>query len=60
MHTLPFTVSADAINRIAEISTQTERHAIRPEQSDGLWLPKANRIKTIHSSSVIEGNTLTI
>lgn len=54
----PFTVSAEAINLIAEISGQIERYAIRMEQSDGLLLRKANRIKTIHSSLAIEGNTL--
>jgi Fic family protein len=54
----PFTVSADAINLIAEISAQIERYAIRLEQEDGLRLRKANRIKTIHSSLAIEGNML--
>lgn len=55
----PFTVSAEAINLIAQISVQIERYAIRLEQSDGLRLRKANRIKTIHSSLAIEGNKLT-
>lgn len=55
----PFTVSAEAINLIAQISAQIERYAIRLEQSDGLRLRKANRIKTIHSSLAIEGNRLT-
>ena len=54
----PFTVSAEAINLIAEISGQIERYAIRLEQEDGLRMRKANRIKTIHSSLAIEGNTL--
>ena len=54
----PFTVSAEAINLIAKISAQIERYAIRLEQEDGLLLRKANRIKTIHSSLAIEGNTL--
>ncbi len=53
-----FTVSAEAINLIAEISALIERYAIRLEQEDGLRLRKANRIKTIHSSLAIEGNTL--
>ena len=47
----PFTVSAEAINLIAQISAQIERYAIRLEQSDGLRLRKANRIKTISESS---------
>ncbi len=54
----PFTLSAKAVGMIAEISAQMERFAIRMEQSDGLMLRKANRIKTIHSSLAIEGNTL--
>ena len=58
MYIPPFIVSADAINLIAEISAQIERYAIRLEQENGLRLRKANRIKTIHSSLAIEGNTL--
>lgn len=58
MYIPPFTISAEAINLIAEISGQIERYAIRMEQEDGLRLRKANRIKTIHSSLAIEGNTL--
>ena len=58
MYIPPFTVSTEAINLIAEISAQIERYAIRLEQEDGLRLRKANRIKTIHSSLAIEGNTL--
>ena len=59
MYIPPFTVSSEAINLIAEISSLIERYAIRLEQEDGLRLRKANRIKTIHSSLAIEGNTLT-
>ena len=58
MYIPPFTVSTEAINLIAEISGQIERYAIRLEQEDGLRLRKVNRIKTIHSSLAIEGNTL--
>lgn len=57
-YTPPFTVTAKAINLIAEISAQIERYAIRMEQSDGLKLRKINRIKTIYSSLAIEGNEL--
>lgn len=53
MYVPPFTISAKAINLIAEISAQIEL-----EQSDGLRLRKANRIRTIRSSLAIEGNTL--
>lgn len=58
MYRPPFTISAKAINLIAKISSQLERYAIRMEQEDTLRLRKANRIKTIHSSLAIEGNTL--
>jgi len=59
MYTPPFNITASIVNKIAEISAQMERYAIRLEQADGLRLRKANRIKTIHSSLAIEGNTLT-
>ena len=58
MYIPPFTVSAEAINLIAEIASQIERYAIRLEQEDGLRLRKINRVKTIHSSLAIEGNKL--
>lgn len=54
----PFNVSAEAINLIAEISALLERHNIALEGELALKLRKANRIKTIHSSLAIEGNTL--
>ena len=54
----PFTLSAKAVRMIADIAAQMERFAIRMEQSDAVMLRKANRIKTIHSSLAIEGNTL--
>lgn len=54
----PFTLTSKAVNLIAEISAKIERYAIRMEQPDALMLRKANRIKTIHSSLAIEGNTL--
>lgn len=55
----PFTVSAKAVNLVAEISGLIERYAIRLEQADALLLRKANRVKTIYGSLAIEGNTLT-
>ena len=45
MYIPPFTISTNAINLIAEISAQIERYAIRLEQSDGLRLRKANRVR---------------
>lgn len=59
MYIPPFKITAKTINLIADISAKIERYAIRLEQVDGLRLRKANRIKTIHSSLAIEGNTLT-
>ena len=58
MYKPPFTISPKAINLIASISGQIERYAIKMEQGDTLRLRRANRIKTIHSSLAIEGNTL--
>ncbi len=54
----PFSISAKSINLIADISAQIERYVIRMEQEDGLLLRKINRIKTIHGSLAIEGNTI--
>jgi len=59
MYKPPFTISPKVINLIASISSQLERYAIKMEQGDSLRLRRANRIKTIHSSLAIEGNTLT-
>ena len=58
METPPFVISADAVNLIAEISALLER--LRPAVADAheVRLRKANRVKTIHSSLAIEGNTL--
>ena len=58
MYIPPFTLSAESVNLIAEISAKIERYAIRMERPDSLLLRKANRIRTIHSSLAIEGNTL--
>lgn len=54
----PFSISAKSIKLIADISAQIERYVIRMEQEDGLLLRKINRIKTIHGSLAIEGNTI--
>lgn len=58
MYQPPFNISTEAINMIADISRVIERYAIRMEKEDALRLRKANRIRTIHSSLAIEGNTL--
>ncbi len=56
----PFTISSRAVSLVAEISAMVERYVIRLEQRDALKLRRANRIKTIHSSLAIEGNTLSL
>lgn len=58
MYTPPFTISAKAINLISEISASLERFVIRMETEDGIRLSKVNRMKTIHGTLAIEGNTL--
>ena len=55
-----FTVSAQAISMVAEISALIERYAISLEMADELKLRRANKIKTIQSSLAIEGNTLSV
>lgn len=58
MYIPPFKLDSESVNLIAEISAKIERFVIRMEQADGLHLRKANKIRTIHSSLAIEGNTL--
>ena len=58
MYTPPFTISANAINLISDISAKLERFAILMEQKDGIKLRKVNRMKTIRGSLAIEGNSL--
>ncbi len=58
IHTPPFTITAETVNLVAEISALLERFAIRLEQADGPMLRKVNRMKTIRGSLAIEGNSL--
>ena len=55
-----FTVSAQAVSMVAEISALIERYAIIREAAESLKLRRANKIKTIQSSLAIEGNTLSV
>ena len=55
----PYKVSEEAVNLIAEISAAVERFDIEISGIKGVRLRKTNRIKTIHGSTAIEGNTLT-
>lgn len=54
----PYTVSEEAVNLIAEISSAIERYNITMSGADGLRLRKINRVKTIRGSTAIEGDTL--
>ncbi len=54
----PFEITAKAINLISEISAQLERFSIAMEQGDAVQLRKINRMKTIHGTLAIEGNSL--
>ncbi len=58
MYAPPFHITSRILNLVAEISAKIERYAIVLEHDAELRLRKANRIKTIHSSLAIEGNTL--
>ena len=58
MYTPPFTLSAKAVNLIAEIYALLEQFNIKEVEEHELRLRKVNRIKTIHSSLAIEGNKL--
>lgn len=54
----PFKVTAKIINLVSDISASLERYKIHLEMSDTLRLRKINRMKTIHGSLAIEGNSL--
>ena len=54
----PFEITARAINLISEISAHLERFSIAMEHGDGVQLRKINRMKTIHGTLAIEGNSL--
>ena len=57
--TPPFTVSSKAIHLVAEISAQMERLSMDMENAEKIRLRQVNRMKTIHGSLAIEGNSLT-
>ena len=58
MYQPPFKLNSEILSLATEISSLIERFVIRLEQADKLKLRKANKIKSIHSSLAIEGNTL--
>jgi len=58
MNPPPFQLNSQILTLAAEISALVERFVIRLEKTDSLKLRRANRIKSIHSSLAIEGNSL--
>lgn len=58
MYQPPYKLNSEILTIATEISSLVERFVIRLEQADSLKLRKANKIKSIHSSLAIEGNSL--
>ena len=58
MYSPCFILNSAIVNLVAEIVSLTERFAMRMEREDTVLLRRANRIKSVHSSLAIEGNTL--
>jgi Fic family protein len=54
----PYTITQEILNRVAAISEVVGRLTILTDQEKALRLRRINRIRTIHGSLAIEGNTL--
>ena len=54
----PFTVTPQILNQTAAISELIGKMSILEEQEKNLRLRRINRVRTIHGSLAIEGNTL--
>jgi Fic family protein len=54
----PYTITSEILNRVAEISEAVGRLTALTDDARALRLRRANRIRTIHGSLSIEGNTL--
>ena len=54
-----FTASGKALRLVMDIAAALERYKIVMEGPEGVRLRKLNRIRTIHGTTAIEGNTLT-
>lgn len=54
----PYTITAEILNRVAAISEAIGRLTVLTDQARALRLRRINRIRTIHGSLAIEGNTL--
>jgi len=55
----PYTITPEILNRVAAISEAIGRLTVLTDQARALRLRRINRIRTIHGSLAIEGNTLT-
>jgi len=54
----PYTITAEILNRVAAISEAIGRLTVLTDQARALRQRRINRIRTIHGSLAIEGNTL--
>jgi len=54
----PYTITSEILNRVAAISEAIGRLSVLTDQARALRLRRINRIRTIHGSLAIEGNTL--
>ena len=54
----PYTITPAIVNLVAEISETIGRLTVLTDQARALRLRRINRIRTIHGSLAIEGNTL--
>lgn len=54
----PYTITPEILNRVAAISEAIGRLTVLADQARALRLRRINRIRTIHGSLAIEGNSL--
>jgi Fic family protein len=54
----PYTITPKILNRVAAISEAIGRLTVLTDQARALRLRRINRVRTIHGSLAIEGNTL--
>ncbi|MFA5700611.1 MAG: Fic family protein [Desulfuromonas sp.] len=54
----PYTITPEILNRVAAISEAIGRLTVLTDQARALRLRRINRIRTIHGSLAIEGNSL--
>ena len=54
----PYRITPEILNRVAAISEAIGRISVLTDQARALRLRRINRVRTIHGSLAIEGNTL--